>query len=552
MRLAVLSTLVLFGTLTAQDEKQDSGVLEIKIKVGKRPTSGTGIPGINFELKPAVNVEGKAASVPALRASMEKAIQYVLNEQDKDGFWTLKDSQLSDIGRRSGFRNTARDAVSRVVLTALACMALRAHEELAPGRIKPAVERGLEYVIENAPRHTKERYGVWTWSFCIEFLVDEYKRATDAGLKSRIKESVQKTADRLLQNQHKGIRAAKPFERPDPERAVPSYKDEAAKRQEAGRRQNTGGYLGITPGQDGGDDDEGLMVDAVAPNGPAQKAGLRQGDRILEVNGQKVKSADELIQMARNFKPDQEITLKVERESKKGEQYPVDQDRPRRQQQPARIPEDGGWSYYQMGAMSFPTATAVIALLDAKEIGCEIPKEAIDRGVSLLEASRIHTKGSEDGYGYRAGHGGDLRASIGRVCVIEMALLQCKKSDLKYMERAIQVFTKMRQELDLVLGYPGNHVRFSFANAAYYFLYAHYYSARSLHALKDDEKKAKYGAVIQEALLRHQMKDGTWHDHESWGRLYGTSMALMAFGHLKHVTPDAYKEVIKSVDVEEY
>jgi hypothetical protein len=557
----VLLALAAATALVAQDE---SGVIELKVKVGKRPTSGTGISGFQFELKDPVNVTGKPAKAEALRAALDKALQYVLGQQDeKDGSWSIKDSQLSDLGKKSGFRNTARDSASKPVVTALACMALRWHEELMPEKIKAAVSRGLDYVIENAPKHSKDRYGIWNWAFCIEFLVDEYHRAKSADLKSRIKEAVQQTAERLLKNQHKGIRAVKETPRPDPEREVPKYVDELAKRRESGKQAATGGYLGITPAQEG-DEDEGLIVQAVAPGGPAAKGGLKNGDRILEIAGKKINSTDQLLETARALKPGEEIVIKVVREDpKKEREFPAlepqdkppqdkpPQDRPPQrppQRRPAQIPEDGGWSYYSMGAMSFATATAVIALMDARDIGCDIPKDAIERGIANVLSQRLTTKGSEDGFGYRGGAtrgpSGDLRASVGRICVCELALLKAGKSDLKYLERAVKIFVNMRQELDLVLGYPGNHVRHSFANAAYYFMYAHYYSARTLHSLKEADKRARYGAYIQEALLKHQMQDGTWHDHESWGRLYGTSMALMALGQLKMVTPDAYARTL--------
>ena len=50
---------------------------------------------------------------------------------------------------------------------------------------------------------------------------------------------------------------------------------------------------------------------AVVPGGPADKAGLEENDIILEVNGQKIDDKNSLIKTLAQFKPDDEITLKI-------------------------------------------------------------------------------------------------------------------------------------------------------------------------------------------------------------------------------------------------
>jgi putative serine protease PepD len=52
---------------------------------------------------------------------------------------------------------------------------------------------------------------------------------------------------------------------------------------------------------------------AVVSNGPAAKAGIRSGDVIVAVNGQKVTTADELIVAVRRHAPGQHLTLTYER-----------------------------------------------------------------------------------------------------------------------------------------------------------------------------------------------------------------------------------------------
>src|SRR5262249_12688508 len=48
--------------------------------------------------------------------------------------------------------------------------------------------------------------------------------------------------------------------------------------------------LGIRPSY--GDDQEGVLLDGVSDGGPAEKAGLKGGDRIVEVGGQQVKNLE--------------------------------------------------------------------------------------------------------------------------------------------------------------------------------------------------------------------------------------------------------------------
>jgi putative serine protease PepD len=52
---------------------------------------------------------------------------------------------------------------------------------------------------------------------------------------------------------------------------------------------------------------------AVESNGPAAKAGIRSGDVIVAVNGQKVTTADELIVAVRRHAPGQRLTITYER-----------------------------------------------------------------------------------------------------------------------------------------------------------------------------------------------------------------------------------------------
>lgn len=555
----ILSFFIISLGLVAQDEpakpeEPKEETVEVEVKVGKRPTNVYNMPG--FKVKDPLVLEGKAAEIERVRTALAKALKYILDRQGADGAWAFDPrSQLRpEVPRNElGFVRTAGDSMNKIVLTSLACMALRSHEELAPDRIKAAVEKGLQFVIDNAPKHAKAQYGVWTWSFSIEFLAGEYRRSKDESLKARIKDSIKSTADRLLQNQHKGLSELPKL---PPKAAKGTGRDdstEAASRDKKDRKSN-GGYFGVTPSENDDPGKEGALIQGVEPRGPAGTAGLKGGDRIIEIDGVKIESVNQLYDLIDGLVPDQKVKVKVLRQA-----GAADQPAPRRQgqRQPAargRIPEDGGWSYYQMGAMSFCTATAVMALLEAQSIGIDIPQDAIDRGIRFVQASKLRKEGAEeDAFAYsgraRGGPVADVRASIGRVAVCTLAEFQTGKAKIEDLQDALDTFVRRRGELDRVRGYPGNHFVRSFQNAAYYFLYGHYNSAHALHFLKDEATKVRFGAFVQEALLKIQYEQGTWTDHEAWGQVYGTAMAVMALGELKFVTPEAYKKPIDSLRV---
>jgi hypothetical protein len=61
---------------------------------------------------------------------------------------------------------------------------------------------------------------------------------------------------------------------------------------------------------------EGAEVSQVYPNGPAARAGLRTGDVIVQVNGQKVDDPAELVALVHEMKPQSQAELEVLRDNK--------------------------------------------------------------------------------------------------------------------------------------------------------------------------------------------------------------------------------------------
>lgn len=67
--------------------------------------------------------------------------------------------------------------------------------------------------------------------------------------------------------------------------------------------------IGIRP--DYGDEQEGVLLGGVSDGGPAQKAGLKEGDRIIAVGGKPVKDLKAYMTLIANQKPGEAIELKV-------------------------------------------------------------------------------------------------------------------------------------------------------------------------------------------------------------------------------------------------
>lgn len=61
---------------------------------------------------------------------------------------------------------------------------------------------------------------------------------------------------------------------------------------------------------------EGVIVSEIQRNGPAEKAGLRVGDIILEINAEKIGTEDDLYVLLSDSKPGDELDLKVFREKR--------------------------------------------------------------------------------------------------------------------------------------------------------------------------------------------------------------------------------------------
>jgi hypothetical protein len=73
---------------------------------------------------------------------------------------------------------------------------------------------------------------------------------------------------------------------------------------------------GVTAAKDAGDVDDGVDITAVLPGSPAEKAGLKRGDRLLTLGGRWTDSLPDLYEAASHVKPGEKTVVKVKRGKK--------------------------------------------------------------------------------------------------------------------------------------------------------------------------------------------------------------------------------------------
>lgn len=86
--------------------------------------------------------------------------------------------------------------------------------------------------------------------------------------------------------------------------------------QPSGQRAQRSGFrvrLGLMPAYS---EQDGVLLEGVAPGSPAEKAGLKQGDRIVAAMGQRVKNIEELTALYEKMEPGKPVELTVVREGK--------------------------------------------------------------------------------------------------------------------------------------------------------------------------------------------------------------------------------------------
>ena len=209
----------------------------------------------------------------------------------------------------------------------------------------------------------------------------------------------------------------------------------------------------------------------------------------------------------------------------------------------------GGWGYYANPsaawrpdwATSFTSAVGVIALVEARAAGLPVEDKRLRAAVVSVEHCRL----PNGAFAYsidaiprhlRLESINQTKGSLGRIQVCNLALLRAgQKLPEGALEQGIQKFFKHHKFLDVARNKPIPHEAY-YANAAYFYLFGHYYAAQVIERLPDDMRQDAAVALWRE-VLKCQQKDGSIWDFwiASVTKAYGTAFGIMALGHTLRV-----------------
>jgi squalene cyclase len=175
--------------------------------------------------------------------------------------------------------------------------------------------------------------------------------------------------------------------------------------------------------------------------------------------------------------------------------------------------ERGGWRYqvaHVNGSDMSVTGWQLMALRAAKNLGCDVPAEVIDRAVDYVKRSHDRGRG---GFCYTPG--GNLTVACTGTGVLALEL--CGK-DRHHTPEALRAGAFLIQDRNLP----------SFNQ--HHFSYSIYYGAQATFQLGDNYWSV-YRQRLHEVLLRNQSGNGSWSARgydATFGPAYCTAMAVLA------------------------
>lgn len=287
--------------------------------------------------------------------------------------------------------------------------------------------------------------------------------------------------------------------------------------------------MGIEPRGDA-DWNDPVIIGAVTRNGAAEHFKMKPGDKIVAINKKTIPSWQAYTNIIREFHAWQEVTVTVDR---KGSTTDVPFIMGEVDIEAGGPEETGGWAYYpDMGiAASFCTATTII-VLDEVRRDMKLPFDAfrmkrLAMSANLLKGFRV----AKGGYKYHKYSDGNVLGSQGRSVVCEYAMVLAGRQSKGDLGEVMKIWLDHREELDRVREFEGTHCYDHYANAAYYWLFSHYYVMAASNRLLGSGANKVMGATVIKALMQTREEDGTWlMSHKAFGPLVGTCLAMMTLG----------------------
>ena len=192
-------------------------------------------------------------------------------------------------------------------------------------------------------------------------------------------------------------------------------------------------------------------------------------------------------------------------------------------------------SWYHEYENSFVTATALLALADAKQVGVELDQSKIARGVEALRSERY----ANGAYPYSRRRGNPdgaaltrlIPGSAGRMPLCELALSKWGMADQQSLMNAIDASFQHHQNLDVALKYD-NHTS-THGYGGFFFWYDMRARCEAILSVKDPVKRKEYLGKQLEIVMVLPEIDGCFVDSHELGRCYGTAMALLCLSAIE-------------------
>jgi hypothetical protein len=204
---------------------------------------------------------------------------------------------------------------------------------------------------------------------------------------------------------------------------------------------------------------------------------------------------------------------------------------------------DGGWGYYDFrvgtqkpssDSTSFTTATVLVALREAKDLGIEAPPKLVERAIASILRQR------KPDFSYLYGEylksrpmrginrpGGSLGRS--QACNIALRLWGDERVTNGVLATWLNRLFARNLWLDIGRKRPVPHEAW-FQVAGYFYYYGHYYAALVIDALPPRERPPFQRQLATTLIRLQERNDGSWWDYPlyDYHQPYGTAFALMA------------------------
>jgi hypothetical protein len=201
----------------------------------------------------------------------------------------------------------------------------------------------------------------------------------------------------------------------------------------------------------------------------------------------------------------------------------------------------GGWGYYDFDSLarrpswatSFETAAAIIALVQARELGMALPENMLEAAVAGLEGVRLANGAYAYSFDpvptYSLEWIDNVKGSLSRIQAGNYALLRAGSKTLSREDilTGLDQLFEHHRFLDVARKKPVPHEAY-YLNSGYFYFFGHFYAARLLDRMQPADR-ARYATRLAREVVKTQESDGSMWDYHfnTYGKAYGTAFGVM-------------------------